>query len=58
MIYHTQKGNKMLNIMRATVAVSLVILASFAGFIVDEPVIGLLALGSAILFLRADWGRN
>jgi hypothetical protein len=47
-----------LNIMRATVAVSLVILATFAGFIVDEPVLGLLALFSAIAFLKADWGRN
>lgn len=48
----------MLNIMRITMAASVVILASFAGFIVGEPVIGLLALGAAILFLKADWGRS
>jgi len=47
----------MLNIMRATVAFSLVALASFAGFIVGEPVIGLLALFAAIMFLKADWSR-
>jgi len=56
--YHTQKGNKLLNIMRATIASSVVILATFAGFIVDEPVIGLLALFAAIMFLKADWGKN
>jgi hypothetical protein len=48
----------MLNIMRATIASSVVILATFAGFIVDEPVIGLLALFAAIMFLKADWGKN
>ncbi len=58
MTYHTQKGNKLLNIMRATIASSVVILATFAGFIVDEPVIGLLALFAAIMFLKADWGKN
>jgi len=39
-------------------AASVVILATFAGFIVDEPVIGLLALFAAIMFLKADWSRN
>ena len=58
MTYHTQKGNKLLNIMRITMASTVVILATFAGFIVEEPVIGLLALGAAILFLKADWSRN
>jgi hypothetical protein len=43
--------------MRATVAASVVILASFAGFIVGEPVIGLLALFASIMFLKADWSR-
>ncbi len=47
----------MLNIMRATIASSVVILATFAGFIVDELVIGLLALFAAIMFLKADWGK-
>jgi hypothetical protein len=55
--YHTQKGNKLLNIMRITMASTVVILATFAGFIVDEPVIGLLALFAAIMFLKADWSR-
>jgi len=48
----------LLNIMRITMAASVTILATFAGFIVDEPVIGLLALGASILFLKADWSRN
>ena len=48
----------MLNLMRITMASTVVILATFAGFIVEEPVIGLLALGAAILFLKADWSRN
>ncbi len=47
----------MLNIMRATIASSVVILATFAGFIVDEPVLGLLALFGAVMFLKADWGK-
>ena len=58
MTYHTQKGNKMLNIMRATVAVSLVVFATFGGLAVGEPTLGLFALGAAILFLKADWGKN
>ena len=57
MTYHTQKGNKVLNIMRITMASSVVILATFAGFIVGEPVLGLLALFSAVMFLKADWSR-
>jgi hypothetical protein len=48
----------LLNIMRITMAASLVILATFAGLIVDEPVIGLLALFASIMFLKADWSRN
>ena len=48
----------MLNIMRVTMAAAVVIFASFAGFVVGEPVLGLLALGSAILFLKADWSRS
>jgi hypothetical protein len=55
--YHTQKGTKLLNIMRATIASSLVILATFAGLAVGEPVLGLLALFAAIMFLKADWSR-
>ena len=38
-------------------ACSVVILASFAGFVVGEPVLGLLALFAAIMFLKADWSR-
>jgi len=48
----------MLNVMRATMAVSFVAFATFAGFIVGEPVLGLLALGASILFLKADWSRR
>ena len=48
----------MLNIMRITMASAVVILASFAGFIVGEPVLGLLALFAAIMFLKADWSKN
>ena len=47
----------MLNIMRATIASSLVILATFAGLAVGEPVLGLLALFAAVMFLKADWSR-
>jgi len=39
-------------------AVAVVILASFAGFIVGEPVLGLMALVAAVLFLKADWSKN
>jgi len=39
-------------------AVAVVILASFAGFIVGEPVLGLMALAAAVLFLKADWSKN
>jgi len=48
----------LLNIMRITIASAVVILASFAGFIVGEPVLGLLALFAAIMFLKADWSRS
>ena len=58
MTYHTQKGTKLLNIMRATMAVAVVVFATFAGFIVEEPVLGLLALFAAVMFLKADWSRN
>jgi hypothetical protein len=39
-------------------AISVVVLATFAGFIVEEPVLGLLAAFSAVMFLKADWSRN
>jgi hypothetical protein len=48
----------MLNVMRATVAVSMTIFATFAGFAVNEPVIGLIVLFCAIAFLKADWSRR
>jgi hypothetical protein len=48
----------MLNIMRSTVAVSLVVFATFAGFAVEEPSLGLFALVAAIAFLKADWSRR
>jgi hypothetical protein len=48
----------MLNIMRATVAVSLVAMATVGGFAVGEPTLGLFALFGAVMFLKADWGRN
>jgi hypothetical protein len=44
--------------MRATMAVSVVVLATFAGFIVQEPFLGLLALFAAVMFLKADWSRS
>jgi hypothetical protein len=47
----------MLNVMRTTVAVSLVVFATFAGLAVEEPVLGLGALVAAVLFLKADWSR-
>ena len=47
----------MLNIMRITMASSVVILATFAGFIVGEPALGFLALFAAVMFLKADWSR-
>jgi hypothetical protein len=56
--YHTQKGIKVLNIMRATVAASLIVFATIGGFAVGEPTLGLFALFAAIMFLKADWGRN
>ena len=39
-------------------AVAVVVFATFAGFIVKEPVLGLLALFAAVMFLKADWSRN
>jgi hypothetical protein len=44
--------------MRATMAVAVVVFATFAGFIVEEPVLGLLALFAAVMFLKADWSKN
>jgi hypothetical protein len=48
----------MLNVMRITVAAALTVFATFAGFAVNEPVLGLLVLFSAIAFLKADWSRR
>jgi hypothetical protein len=48
----------MLNVMRATVAISLVTFATAGGFAVGEPTLGLFALFAAIMFLKADWGRS
>jgi hypothetical protein len=56
--YHTQKGNKLLNIMRITMALLCVVSTTIAGFAVGEPVMGLLGLAAAILFLKADWSRS
>jgi len=48
----------LLNIMRATVAASLIVFATIGGFAVGEPTLGLFALFAAVMFLKADWGRN
>lgn len=47
----------MLNVMRATVAISLIAFATVAGFAVGEPTLGLFALFAAVMFLKADWSR-
>ena len=57
MTYHTQKGIKVLNIMRVTIAATAVISTTLFGFAIGEPTLGLLALAGAILFLKADWSR-
>ncbi len=57
MTYHTQKGNKLLNIMRITMALTVVISVTILGFAIAEPTLGLLALAASILFLKADWSR-
>lgn len=57
MTYHTQRGNKMLNIMRITMALATVVSVTIAGFAIAEPTLGLLALAGVILFLKADWSR-
>lgn len=58
MIYHTQKGIKVLNIMRITMAVLVVLSVTIAGFAVGEPTLGLLGLAASVLFLKADWSRS
>ena len=58
MTYHTQKGNKLLNIMRITMALTVVVAVTIAGFAIAEPTLGLLGLGAAILFLKADWSKS
>ena len=35
-----------------------VVSTTIAGFAVGEPVMGLLGLAAAILFLKADWSRS
>jgi hypothetical protein len=55
--YHTQRGIKLLNIMRITMAATAVIATGLLGFAVGEPTLGLFALAGAILFLKADWSR-
>jgi hypothetical protein len=44
--------------MRITVAVSLVVFATFAGLSVGEPSLGLFAAAASIAFLKADWSRR
>jgi hypothetical protein len=48
----------MLNIMRITMALTVVVAVTIAGFAIAEPTLGLLGLGAAILFLKADWSKS
>jgi hypothetical protein len=48
----------MLNVMRITVAVGMTVFATFAGFAINEPVIGFVVLFASIAFLKADWSRR
>jgi hypothetical protein len=47
----------LLNIMRITMALTVVISVTILGFAIGEPTLGLLALAASILFLKADWSR-
>jgi hypothetical protein len=47
----------LLNIMRITMALTVVVSVTILGFAIAEPTIGLIALAGVILFLKADWSR-